>query len=197
MNFRVANLFQIWTFYPTLCIALSIAIFPFILNGYYWLNVDCRFVPWSMKNNCDQFYFNNSMITSIANIAIGVITFSMIIFAVVHSRKNYGASSSNTAKAERNLISQTLVSSFFLILFHVTFVLSAKFMSYPYIFIIIQYLSNAFFFLHHYPGIFLLFCVSQVFRDRFAKFYRLNAILKLLKVRNFIKIKKLGSVNVY
>ena len=161
---------------------VSIFIFPFIVDCYYWFNPECYFTPWSLDGNCSDYHFKNNLITSIANIVIGMITFLAIIFAVFYSRKNYGASSSKTANLERKLILQTFVSSFFLILTYVAFMVSSKFSHNEKVATIAQYLSNIFFFLHHYPGMIILFFVSSNFRNSFAEFYRITVVWKYINI---------------
>ncbi|KAE9549167.1 hypothetical protein FO519_007615 [Halicephalobus sp. NKZ332] len=188
---------KIWSPLPTSCFIISLFVFPLLLNGYYWSNQRCRFVLWATDEDCVEFQFKNNLITSIANIVIGIITFFFIIFAVFYSREQYGAFSSKNAKIERRLILQTFVSSIFLILLYVTLVVSTKVMTDQKTLIVVQVLANLFFFLHHYPGIIILFCVSPTFRDRFMSFYRITAVLKFLKIGKSADGKTSGKINVY
>ena len=157
-------------------------IFPFLINGHYWFNTECRFSPQS--ENCSEFYFTYVLISSIVNSLFGTVSFTFIVVSVLYSRKQYTSSTPTAAKIERRLILQTFISSFFLILLTITVMVATLIPHNTKTLLILANLANVLFALHHYPGMIILFFVSPIFRQRCMEFYRINAFLRLLKLKS-------------
>ena len=155
-------------------ISISTFIFPFVINGFYWFNAECRFTLYVASENCSSFRFTNNLVSSIVNIFLAILTFNIIVGAVLYSRKQFTNLTSQTLRAERKLVTQTLVSSIFLALLYLTIFISSYFEQNLSIYFIMESLSTVLFFLHHIPGMISLFVVSPVFRQRFAEFYRVD-----------------------
>ena len=166
--------FQIWGALPTTIISVSLFIFPLVVDIFYWFDAECCFTPYKPSDNCYSFRYANALVLLIVNVILGVLTFSFIGVAVVCSRKRFTTLTPQTLRIERKLVVQTFISSYFLILLYITNFVSVFFENDLSAYSLTELLSAILFFLHHYPGMISLFVVSPIFRQRFARFYRID-----------------------
>ena len=169
---------------------IFLCIFPFIINGHYWFDSKCRFA--SDTEQCSEFQFAHTLISSIVNIFFGTMSFILIVISVLYSRKQYTSSTPTPAKIERRLVLQSFISSIFLILLTITVLISIQIPFDLRTSLILANLANLLFCLHHYPGMIVLFFVSPVFRQRFLEFYKINPVLKFI----MLKRSTVGSQNI-
>lgn len=175
--------FQLWKGKCVITYLVILFCFPFVMHGYIFYNFGCKFL-YSYEEKCTQFNIRTNRIISIVNIVFGLLALTLIFIGVIFSPKLSNLSSK--AKMERRIIFQTLFSSTMLVLLYL-----ASYYSYSFEvldFLVISYFLYLFQF---YPSIIILFFVSPVIREEFAKFYGLNTFEN--KNRKIISIKIIGT----
>ena len=151
---------------------------PFILNAHIIASPICRFINIFQTPCLETLTKQGHANGGIANIIFALTSLILIIIGVAKSPKTQTIN----LKFEKRLISQTLVSSIFLIIMYLCIFLSSQNPATE-----VKALSFCFYLVQYYPSMFLLFIVSPCFRKKFAEFYRLNFIFCTKKIGNLVQ----------
>lgn len=173
--------FQIWTRFPFFIIVIILAIFPLLIGCRYFMD-PCLF--YFYESSCIPFVNNYYTFVATVNIAFCCTTLIIIFIGLLLARK-HNIMSNIRKKIEQRLVWQTASSSVLLILYYTCNVITALTLpTDPHTGLKFQILSSYIYSLHTYPPIILLFFISSAFRENFSKFYGLNKISELNKVKD-------------
>ena len=159
-----------WTKPFTTLYCIIIVISPLIFHYYVIPNFNCKFLN-SSDPSCREFNNESNRIIAIVNIAFGLLALLLIFIGVALAPKLYNQTTQS--KMEKRLIFQSIFSSTFLVLLYTMAYFSWVFENLDFLVI-----SHFMYLAQFYPPIFILFLISPVIREEFAKYYGLKFLLK-------------------
>ena len=155
---------QVWSrHYPK--VVVFIFAYPFLLNGYSFINYKCRFLLRDCKDP-NSYWVEDALVTGIINgvIAISALIVTMVTVYFYHFQFNQNPTITSTQKTEQKLVIQAFVLSFTYVCYCITHAYCQAFNPSTDVIDISQFVGRVamdfIYFIHHLWAYVLIFVLS-------------------------------------